>query len=715
MKREAGLIAAGFAVAAVVAGLLSGVRGDAGLQGTLVVLPIVAALFALLAHRLGAPSPRPAELWLAAAWVALALGAGSLGIPGIERILAGGYLLLVAARAAALLPALRRWGSKTARSGLFALLPYTVGLACLPWTHAASPPDGDEPYYLLLSESLASDFDVDLANQYESGVAQRFASHPIETQPFDPVGPRGERYSRHSALLPLLLIPFWKVGGAFGARLALVACWALLAERLLRLMLAAGIAPRGAFRAWGIASFAMPLLPYSRTLWIEIPAALAATLALEAWLAIRAAPVRASRGSVAVLAVALAILPCLKLRLIAVVVPLGLVMAWRWPRHDRRRWLVLAVVAAVTLALLTVNVLLLDNPLGAREAGELYLQRAAPGHYVVAFAGLFFDVAFGLLPMAPIWLLALPGAVLLLRRDRAWCWAFLATLPYLVLVLRRSEWYGGWCPPFRYLVALTPWLALALGAALERPLPRSGRRLAGALLAISAAAAWAVTLEPAWAVSLADGRSRLLDLLASPFAVDFARFTPSAVRPRIATAIVSLVALAATFLFVRGRRRAARAPSSVAVAMLLASVALLVLAAHRLPTRIAELEDPWVKHEGGDLYPSRWTVDRTRFDGGWILPPGARLRLQPRAGGAHADLVLRWRTLPRPTGPSELLLLVDHELVRRWRVERGDSWRVDRVDRVAWAPGATVELRVVVGSRAPGAPAVVDRLEFQWN
>ncbi len=282
--------------AALGADLLLPAGAEPGLRGTLIVLPIVAALFAIVARRLAAPGWSVAERWLGIAWLASALAVPALGLPGATRLVAGGFILLVAWRGVALLPFLRRRsGRGTGATWPYALLPFTLGLACLPWTHALMPPTGDEPYYLLLSESLSSDLDLDLSNQYSSGVAERFTNQPLEPQFVE--GRGGERYSRHGVVMPLLLAPFWKLGGAFGARLALVLVWSLLAERLYRLLLAAGVRPRGAFRAWGVATFAVPLLPYSRAIWIEAPAALLAALALEAWLRLRSLGVRPPRSA----------------------------------------------------------------------------------------------------------------------------------------------------------------------------------------------------------------------------------------------------------------------------------------------------------------------------------------------------------------------------------------------------------------------------------
>ncbi len=153
----------------------------------------------------------------------------------------------------------------------------------------------------------------------------------------------------------------------------------------------------------------------------------------------------------------------------------------------------------------------------------------------------------------------------------------------------------------------------------------------------------------------------------------------------------------------------------VAAAAVLLAAAAWVVAAARVPTKIAEAEDPWVRHRGGDLYPDEWIQNRTRFDGGWILPPGGRLDLTPRAGGDRAAVLVRWRTLAHPDGPGMLALELDDRVVRRWRVEPDADWNVERIDGVAWRPGARVELRFVAIGAQPAAPAVIDRLEFDWK
>src|SRR4029079_4801847 len=59
-------------------------------------------------------------------------------------------------------------------------------LPSLPWPPSQGPPDGDEPYYLLVTHSLAYDFDADLANNYADGDSLRVLARPLEAAPRDP-------------------------------------------------------------------------------------------------------------------------------------------------------------------------------------------------------------------------------------------------------------------------------------------------------------------------------------------------------------------------------------------------------------------------------------------------------------------------------------------------------------------------------------------------
>src|SRR4029077_446183 len=118
---------------------------------------------------------------------------------------------------------------------LFFFLPLTVYLAILPWSASHRQPDGDEPFYLLVTHSLAYDFDADLTNNYAHGDWRYFMDRPIGPQPGDPVGAHGERYSRHNELLPMALAPAYRLAGKMGAFATMALMSAALAWLTLRL------------------------------------------------------------------------------------------------------------------------------------------------------------------------------------------------------------------------------------------------------------------------------------------------------------------------------------------------------------------------------------------------------------------------------------------------------------------------------------------------
>jgi hypothetical protein len=83
---------------------------------------------------------------------------------------------------------------------------------------------------------------------------------------------------------------------------------------------------------------------------------------------------------------------------------------------------------------------------------------------VAALFGLALDRSFGLLPHAPVFLLSLAGlGAFLRRRGEAWP-HLLVGFCVLAPVMTWRMWWGGQCPPARFLVPLVPCLAVALAA-----------------------------------------------------------------------------------------------------------------------------------------------------------------------------------------------------------------------------------------------------------
>ena len=746
---------AGAAVAAVLAaGLAASLAARAllplppedPLRGTLALLPLVAAGFWAI-HRAGRAAggraipagARAAALATLGVLAVLALARRPLGLPLAAEVVAAGMALVLAHRVGAQLLALRPLLGRELPdrpSPLFFLLPLVAYLAIIPWSTFHRPPDGDEPYYLLIAHSLAYDLDADLTNNYAAGDWRHFLDRPIEPQAGDPVGPGGSLYSRHNEALPIVLAPAYRVAGKAGALATMAALTAALAWISLRL--ARRYWPRRpgeALLAWGLLAFAPPLVLYSHQVWVEVPAALLSMVALDRILGHRGTRGWGRRAWL-VIGAAILLLPLVKIRFMLLSVPLT-ALAWWHAGRPRLPLVILSVALAVVGgAILAHNQLMFGNPLKIHQVQELELTAYAASDYLEGTLGLFWDSAFGLFGAAPLWLLLIPAAFALagtaVHRRRAGGAAavdgtegrgagLLFELvvyagPYLLVVIPRGEWYGGWSPPFRYALIALPLLALALVPLL------AGRRRAGARALASALglATLALTLlwlvVPGWTYAFADGRTYLLDHLGTIFGTDVARLFPSAVRPRAATWAWPLAgAVLLPLAWWATRRRIAGAATWGAAGLLLAAAAL-PAAAHRVPTRVVELEDPTVTKSGGALFPDRWVIERTRYRGGWMLPEGASARAPVVPGGDEVVVRLEAQRIDNvPERPVALEVRAGDRLLATWSIAGPRIWEEAELGPFAWPAG---EPLVLVARPAPPGQVngvIVDRVELDWR
>lgn len=736
------------AVASALTARLSPVPGADPFAGTLVVLPLLVAAL-LVIGREGeqrgargvagiAPLPGRVELPALVVLVGLVFARRHLGLEGVEAPLAAGFLLLLAQRTArqvlALRPLLgRRLPARP--SWIFALLPFVVYLALVPWSTHHRPPDGDEPYYLLITHSLAYDLDADLANNYARGDWSGWLDRPLAPQPGDPVGPRGELYSRHNELLPLVLAPAYRLGGKMGALVTMALLTALLAWMVLRL--AHRYYPRHpgpALVAWALCAFTPPLLLYSYQVWVEVPAALLSMVALDRILALKGLhaaerwpeeqPQRGWRSWLAI-GLPVVLLPLVKIRFMLLAVPL-VALAW-WHAGRPRKPLIALTVALVLVGggILVFNQVVYDNPLKIHHVEELELTGYPPSAYVLGSLGLFWDAAFGLFGCAPVWLLLLPALLLALPREDGRRLLFdlaVFVTPYLVVVVPRAEWYGGWSPPFRYALVALPLLALLPVPLLARRRGAGARGLAAALLLATAALTLLWVLVPGWTYDFADGRTYLLDHLSRQLGADVARFFPSMVRPRAATWIwppVSFLLVSALWWWPRRRPRGgARGAALWGAAALFALAAVVPWAADELPTRRVEFEDRWLVRTGGHLFPDRWVIERTRYRGGWVLGEGSRAIVPVEPGGELLTVRLDLRFVPNdPDRPLDLELRAGQgETLATWRLPLHEEWTSVELGPFPWPAGQPLVVVAGEGRRGRRPNGVLlDRAELDWR
>jgi hypothetical protein len=711
---------------------------DDPFHGTLAVLPLILGGFREI-HRWGARlgggslgvASTAGELGALGVLILAVLARAHLALAAIDEILAAGLLLVLACRVARQTIALRPLlGERLPRrpSILFFLLPLTAYVAILPWSSRHRQLDGDEPYNLLLTHSLAYDFDADLTNNYALGDWRYFMDRPIGPQEGDPVGPHGEKYSRHNDLLPMALVPAYRLAGKTGALAMMAMMTAALAWLTLRLARHYyPELPGESLAAWALVAFTPPLLFYSYQVWVEVPAALMTGVALDRIFSIdkrEADAGRWGRKEWLGLGLPVLLLPLIKIRLVLISGPL-LALGWWRAGRPRRSLVILAVLlAGVAAGMLLYNQILYSNPLKIHSWQEVDPSHYGPREYFQGMSGLFFDSAFGLFSCAPVWLILLPAFLLLLaRRSPLLLHMAVLSAPYLVVVVPRLEWYGGWSPPFRYALLAMPLFGIALAPLLRGIRERPGAQaLLGGLGALTLALTLLWVAMPGWTYNFADGRSYALDALSVRLGTDAARFFPSSIRMRTATWVWPLLSIPLISLvwWLPAPRLTRRWPAGAAaltgVALMLAGAAILPAAAVRVPSRVVEFEDPQVRKSGGHPHPDRWIVERTRYRGGWVLRVGEHLEAPVAPGGRRVKLRLFAELIRNQPVPFTLDIKEGDRLLATWTPGRERVWETIEVGPVDWRAGEPLVL-AAHGPAPPGAlnGAILDKVELRWR
>ena len=377
---------------------------------------------------------------------------------------------------------------------LFAAYAATIGLHAFGSTQYG----GDEPHHLLTAESIVSDRDIDLRDEYATRAYRDWYPYVLERH-----GrlTNGQANEPHGIGFPLLIAPAYGLGGPLAVQLLMAAIAALA------FTLGGAIARRVVPEPWASAAtlacgLSPPALAYATTVTPELTAA--ALLAFASLLALRVRELPRIRW-VAGAAIALAILPWLGLTfaLPGAVVALAIV---HWLRRRARGFAVL-VVAEVLLFSAVMFVTINDQLFGGFTPTVADVPgRAIDDLGVADFAdraprlvGLWFDRSYGMLRWAPVLALAFFALWLLWRsrRDRlaralpdhvdveiaAMLCALVCASQVFVAAFIAPTMFGFWFPG-RYLIPALP-LAVALVAWGLRHAPRVGAVLVAVTIATS--------------------------------------------------------------------------------------------------------------------------------------------------------------------------------------------------------------------------------------
>lgn len=458
---------------------------------------------------------------------------------GVWAAVAGGVLAPgVGARLSAFQ---RRWLASPGRGALAAGV-----LACVIYLGASLQmrplfPGGDEPHYLIITQSLLKDRDLRIENNHQQG--DMLAYFPRQERPhYLQRGQDGQIYSVHAPGLPAVVAPAFLVAGYRGVVCFLAFVSALGTLLVWRAAYHVTGSPGAAWFGWATAALTVPMFFHA---WAVYPEALSGTLIMTGVVALarpwptsgRAGPTENAEPPAgearpawqwALQGAALAALPWLHTRYAVLALMLGACLAVRLatgPSPAKRIAALLAVPLVSAAAWLAYFQVIYGTFSPAAPYGQSTTTKLA--YVPVGLPALVFDQQFGVIPYAPVFVVALFGVVALLRaRPRVGLELVAVVLPYACVAAAFRMWWAGWSAPARFLVPVLMPMGVAAAAAWARQ-SRPARALS--LTALVASVLVTVTLifaDGGWLIfNDRDGYARWLEW-ASPL-VNLPRGVPS--------------------------------------------------------------------------------------------------------------------------------------------------------------------------------------------
>ena len=426
------------------------------------MLIIGAAVIAVVAA--GRAGASLAPLWLlglpALPWL-------SPSMPAVFLMWSGPLVLLVwAAVALSMAASLRpapgfRITRPALAAGVVACAIYSVGA----WRVAPSVPGGDEPHYLIITQSLLKDGDLRIENNHRQGDYRAYFAGDLSKPDYRRRGRNGEIYSIHAPGLPALLAPAFAIAGYRGAVVFLVLLASVGSALSWHLAWLVTRRKEAAWFGWAAVTFSVSTIFHTFTVYPDGPGGVIALTGV--WALIRAGQEADSGderlGPWWLHGLALAALPWLHTRFAIIAGCLGAIVLLRLSTNRNAAgkavaFLTIPAISALCWIGFFVAIYGTPDPMVpyAREEGAAAF---IPG----GLAGLLFDQRFGLLAYAPVLLCAFTGMVVMVM-DRAHRRLGLELLfvliPYLLAVTHFAMWWGGMSAPARFFVPMLPMLTI---------------------------------------------------------------------------------------------------------------------------------------------------------------------------------------------------------------------------------------------------------------
>ncbi len=639
---------------AAAAGVMAGVRNAGGRW-----LPLAASGLTILP-------------WLPGPWPVASLAwAGPLG----------GFLMVSAVAAAIATrvpssPGIRPSWPSARFAPLVAFVAATTVYLAAGWRIMPVLPAGDEPHYLVITQSLLADHDLAIENNHRQGDYRAYINQPLRPD-FLRRGTDGQIYSIHLPGTSVLVAPAFALGGYAAVKVwlsVLAGAASALAWRTAYVLAGSAAA---AWFGWAATAMTAPFLLLAFTVYPDGPGAACVMVALSALVSLSRRNGRAAAWWAGIGALC-AVLPWLHPRFAVLAAALGVVFVLRALREPARATAVVAFAAWPALSAagwFGYYYLIYGTPNPSVAYG--YYTQMAVSNAARGLLGLLFDQQFGLVATAPVLAVVAAGVVALGRAHRrlAFEWAAIV-VPYVVVSAMYHMWWGGHSSPARFLGPVVLACAIPVAMAWRRASTAATRSLMAVLMAVSLMLIAVVVLvgDGRLVFNSRDGMARWA--LWATRGADIVRGLPSVFRTEPGTTAAATAGWVVAVLLVWALARAAERRAVVSRgAAGLAIVAGLVVAASGAMT-------------------ASWRLEGT----GGQAPAAGQGRLLERAAAGDAAFGVVSSPYGLPATP---------DVVRELRLA-GDS-----VGKPPWAcywqaPMPSGSYRLVADARSGGGPLSFD-------
>lgn len=436
---------------------------------------LVAVLFALLvpAWRRSVLTASPAILatlpWWPIPVPALALlWTGRLAWVPIGLAFGAAFIRARPSRESDVVVGVRSARGQAAIAGVLTL----TGVLLVALSLAPRLPGGDEPHYLVITQSLLRDGDLQIQNNHDQREYAAYVGGTLAPD-FIQRGRNGEIYSIHAPGTSLLVLPGFAMFGYRGAQATIMLLAAIAGALVWLIGWRATCDRRAAWFCWAAVTSAIPFLIQSVTIFPDGPGLVIVAASILLLLHLDRAAARVPASAILIVSILLAALPWLHSRFVVFAAGLGLLVTWRLVRGAADgRWRRVATFLAVPVVSAGAWFAYFQIIYGTFNPSAPY--GTSPGirlAYVPGgVAGLIFDEQFGLLTYAPVLAAAaFAGLGRKARPDRPMWPVALVAFAYLAVAGTYFMWWAGVpATPARFAAAALPVLAAPLAVAYSR-------------------------------------------------------------------------------------------------------------------------------------------------------------------------------------------------------------------------------------------------------